>query len=263
MFSPLVARILRRLKNSIIDREVSRAIEQIEATRRPAGSRSPPDAGTLTVVDYGSANVLKIDTAAKPKIRGAVVFKGSNNQVQIGASCHGPSVHFELGSDARVQIDDDCRLSNLFIYCLKGGSVQIGAGSSFEAEVRLQLHEPGRIVIGRDCLFSTNIDVSISDMHSIVSETTGARLNPPADIVLDDHVWIGTRAMILKGSHVGRGSIVGACSVVTGAIEENCVAAGAPAKVKRKGVTWRIELLPVNSQGLPENRGSPSLQYKF
>ena len=52
-----------------------------------------------------------------------------------------------------------------------------------------------------------------------------------ADIIIEDNVWIGFGAVILKGVRVGKGSIVGACGVVTKDIPPFCVAAGNPAKI--------------------------------
>ena len=49
--------------------------------------------------------------------------------------------------------------------------------------------------------------------------------------------------MILKGSHIEAGSIVGAGSIVTGHVPPNSLAVGNPARVIRSGVTWNHKLL--------------------
>ena len=90
---------------------------------------------------------------------------------------------------------------------------------------------------------ASEIDMTISDMHSIVDVVSGQRLNPARDIVLEERVWVGQRAMILKGSHIESGSIVGAGAIVTGRIPANSLAVGVPAKVIRSGVTWAHKLL--------------------
>lgn len=87
------------------------------------------------------------------------------------------------------------------------------------------------------------MDISVSDIHSIVDLATGARINPARDIQVGERVWVGQRVLILKGSQIGDGSIIGAGSVVTGTIPKNVIAAGAPARVIRQGVTWRGELI--------------------
>jgi acetyltransferase-like isoleucine patch superfamily enzyme len=50
------------------------------------------------------------------------------------------------------------------------------------------------------------------------------------DVVVEDDVWIGTGAVILPGVHIGRGSVIGANSVVTKDVQPFSVVAGVPAK---------------------------------
>lgn len=50
-------------------------------------------------------------------------------------------------------------------------------------------------------------------------------------ITIGDNVWIGTRAIVLKGVSIGEGSIIGAGSIVTNDIPPYSIAAGNPAKV--------------------------------
>ncbi|MCR5205013.1 MAG: acyltransferase [Lachnospiraceae bacterium] len=54
------------------------------------------------------------------------------------------------------------------------------------------------------------------------------------DIVIEDDVWIGFGASILKGVTIGRGAIVGAKSVVTHDVEPFTVVAGNPAKIVKR-----------------------------
>ncbi|MEM5776015.1 MAG: DapH/DapD/GlmU-related protein, partial [Anaerolineaceae bacterium] len=54
-----------------------------------------------------------------------------------------------------------------------------------------------------------------------------------APVVIEDMVFIGTNSLVLKGAHIGRGSVIGAGSVVTGEIPAGVIAAGNPARVIR------------------------------
>lgn len=51
------------------------------------------------------------------------------------------------------------------------------------------------------------------------------------DIIVDEDVWIGNHVILLSGVHVGRGSEIGAGSVVRGAIPPYAVVIGNPCKV--------------------------------
>ncbi len=47
------------------------------------------------------------------------------------------------------------------------------------------------------------------------------------------NVWIGMRAIVLKGATIGDGAVIAAGSVVTGDIPGNVLAGGVPARVIR------------------------------
>jgi maltose O-acetyltransferase len=51
-----------------------------------------------------------------------------------------------------------------------------------------------------------------------------------APVKIEDHAWIGSRALILPGVTVGEGAVVAAGAVVTGDVEPYCVVAGVPAR---------------------------------
>lgn len=50
-------------------------------------------------------------------------------------------------------------------------------------------------------------------------------------IIVEDDVWIGTRAMILSGVRIGQGSIIAAGSVVTKDVPPYAIVGGVPAKI--------------------------------
>jgi acetyltransferase-like isoleucine patch superfamily enzyme len=55
-----------------------------------------------------------------------------------------------------------------------------------------------------------------------------------APVVIEDDVWVGLSAIILKGVTVHRGAVVGAGAVVTQSVPPLCVVAGNPARVVKQ-----------------------------
>lgn len=51
------------------------------------------------------------------------------------------------------------------------------------------------------------------------------------DIVIEEDVWIGANVTILSGTHISRGCVVGACSLVNREIPPYAVVVGSPAKI--------------------------------
>jgi acetyltransferase-like isoleucine patch superfamily enzyme len=77
-------------------------------------------------------------------------------------------------------------------------------------------------------------NVSVSPEVSIV--TASHDMHDPEfklidfPVVIEDHVWIGTRATVLPNVTIGRGAVVAAGAVVTTDVEPMAIVAGVPAK---------------------------------
>jgi acetyltransferase-like isoleucine patch superfamily enzyme len=197
----------------------------------------------LVIEDRGTDNKVRILPALLQQLNGRIELRGNGNIISIGAPARSQALNIGLGSRSKVVIGAHCLLGQLLIHTEESAEVVIGAASAFNGLVRLLLHEAGRIALGEFCLFGSDVDVTISDMHSIVDAATGKRLNPAGDVKLGNRVWVGQRSTILKGVTIGNDVIIGAGAVVTRDVPANCIAAGNPARVVRKGVTWRPELL--------------------
>ncbi|MDR1408878.1 MAG: CatB-related O-acetyltransferase, partial [Oscillospiraceae bacterium] len=54
------------------------------------------------------------------------------------------------------------------------------------------------------------------------------------DTIIGNDVWVGQNAVILPGTHIGNGAIIGANAVVSGAIASYTIMAGNPARLVRR-----------------------------
>ncbi len=57
------------------------------------------------------------------------------------------------------------------------------------------------------------------------------------DVVVEEDVWIGTNCTLLPGAHIGRGSIIGANSLVNKEIPPYAVAVGSPSRIIRTSLS--------------------------
>ena len=196
----------------------------------------------LQVDDHGADNWVEIAPADRHALAGRVTFTGSGARLAIGPGCVDTGINLELASHAAVTIGARNHLGALVIHACPGARVDVADDIGINGVVRLLLHEPARITIGRGCLLAADIDISVSDMHPIFDVASGARINPAADIVIGDRVWIGARTLVLKGAAIGHDTVIGAASVVLGAVPANCTAAGNPVRVIRSGTRWSMDL---------------------
>ncbi len=97
-----------------------------------------------------------------------------------------------------------------------------------------------KITIDEDCMLANGIEIRCGDSHSILNEN-GERINLAQNIYIEKHVWIGSRAMILKGVTIGQGSIVAAGSIVTKEVPNNTLVSGVPAKIIKQNINWKRE----------------------
>ncbi len=113
----------------------------------------------------------------------------------------------------------------------RGGALKIGSECGFSATVIVARE---RVSIGDRVLVGANSTIVDTDFHPVMAEarrehpTRGAKTAP---VVIEDDVFIGMGVIILKGSHLQRGCVVGAGSVVSGRFPANSVIAGNPARV--------------------------------
>ena len=138
----------------------------------------------------------------------------------IGDNCTMDGVHFAVGAQGRVEIGDYCYFTNAVLLCEE--SLRVGS----------------YVVIG------WNATIVDTDFHPIApaeriadalacSPLGRLRSRPPISkmpVVIEDDVWIGPNATILKGVRVGTGAFIEAGAVVTRDVPAHFRVVGNPAQ---------------------------------
>src|ERR1051325_4842587 len=158
-------------------------------------------------------------------IRGELAFKRfhskENPAVIVGKHCTLDGVHFALGENARIQIGDYCCFSNAVLLS--------------ELELR----------IGNYVIVGWNATIADTDFHplspaqrvadAIACSPLGEKRNRPLitaePITIEDDVWIGPSATILKGVRIGAGSFIEPGALVTRNVAPRSRVAGNPAQI--------------------------------
>lgn len=134
-----------------------------------------------------------------------------------------------------------------FIKIGKGSSIHINViieGISLKRKNIRKLKVGKNTSIGRCTVLDIRGGLTIGDNVSIspnVTFITGSYNMQASDFkyeafetIVEDYVWIGTRAIILPGVKIGKGAVIGAGSVVTKDVGEYEFVAGNPAKFIKK-----------------------------
>ena len=173
----------------------------------------------LNVKFYGKNNVIEIQEPYKIKQLNCICY-GSNNKLVLKKQASIKKYMRVIFQEANfLEIDENFSLqSSLFSF---------------------RNSKSKKIKIGKDCMFSYNLEIRVSDAHLIYDIKTKEILNLPKDIEIGDHVWIAAGVKVLKGTKIPDNCIVGANSIVTKAFkDENSIIAGTPAKIIKRGVNW-------------------------
>ncbi|AME09817.1 transferase [Gemella sp. oral taxon 928] len=140
--------------------------------------------------------------------------------------------------DKRIEI-----LKKLFGTC----SDYVFIEPSFRCDYGFNIHIHGFAFINYNCVILDNSPVNIGNGafiapgvciacsgHAIHPEQRAKGVSTSAPITLEDNVWIGANSTVCGGVTIGKGSIIGAGSVVNKDIPAGVIAAGSPCKVIRK-----------------------------
>ena len=136
------------------------------------------------------------------------------------------------------------------IYFLRPALLRVfGADVAWRVQIAgsVKVYFPWRLSIGGDTAIGPGVNfynlgylrigsrVVISQNAYLCGGTHDhSRVNYPlicAPIAIEDDVWVGAAAFLCPGVQVGRGSVVGACSVVSKNVDAWTIVAGNPARV--------------------------------
>ncbi|GAA2903785.1 acyltransferase [Pseudonocardia halophobica] len=110
-----------------------------------------------------------------------------------------------------------------------GDKVVLGRNNTVNCYLDVEI---GAASIVADWVYVTDFDHRTSDVHVPIKDQGIVK----APVRIGPDTWIGVKVSVLRGSRIGRGSVLGAHAVVRGDIPEYSIAVGTPARVVRNRV---------------------------
>lgn len=163
-------------------------------------------------------------------IRRPVYMRGKNSLDGGRGLTTGHACRFDLVGDKKTLfIGNNCEIGdNVHIVAHK--SVKIGHNVLMASKIFIS---------------DTNHGIYSGDNQDSPKTVPNSRSLTTAPVEIGNNVWIGENAVILPGSKIGDGCIVGANAVVNGLFEGGCMIAGVPAKIIKRWCPEREEWIKI------------------
>lgn len=115
-------------------------------------------------------------------------------------------------------------------------------GENFQMNDYVHITAMEKVKIGNNVLFASKIYVSDCSHGSYAGDQNDSSPDSiphnrklfAKPVIIEDNVWLGEFVSVLPGVTIGRGTIVGANSVVSKSLPANVIAVGTPAKPIKK-----------------------------
>lgn len=207
-------------------------VKNVEIT----GLRDDDSTAVFIPTGFGPPNRLRIRISAS----------AANNLIVFGPNCQAYGDILISGSNNSVFFSGEDGGAGLYNISINSNNscFYLGRGGTSNGLSIFIAGDSSSVSIGEGVLVAHDVKIYTSDMHALFDATSGDWINPPASVVIEPHVWLGRQCTIMKGSHIGFGSVIGLGSVLSGKFEKRVVAAGVPARIIRRNTTWVMPNYP-------------------
>lgn len=145
--------------------------------------------------------------------KSTLTFKGSNSVIYlVGGSKKSFKFKLFVGTGSSIYIGRDALFH-------KNGSVHITAS------------EKCHVIVGSGTMVGNGVWIRTGDAHPVYSTKTFERVNHGKNVIIGDHVWLAQDCIVLKGTTIGSGAIIGARSLASKIYYSNTSYAGTPARM--------------------------------
>lgn len=138
----------------------------------------------------------------------------------IGVNTIHPGTEIIIRKRGTITIGKDVSTQRRVTFSSMGGHITVGNNVSFNRNVIIVSHE--NICIGDNCILGPNVLIYDHDhkfdFHDISRDTFNT-----SPVIIDRNCWIGANVIILKGTHIGEGCIIGAGTVLQGDIPAHTI----------------------------------------
>ncbi len=171
----------------------------------------------------GKGNTIKIASDIDIDSDITICIYGDNNTIEINSG--------KMIYNIQMGYSDGNRLTNNCLFSSGQNTHCNGAFFPF-------LEDNTSIKIGKDCMFSWNIEIRCTDEHSVLDMDNNV-INKATSVEIGNHVWLGHDVTVMKNTSIPDNCVVGLKSIVTKKFTKpNCLIAGIPATIRKENINW-------------------------
>jgi acetyltransferase-like isoleucine patch superfamily enzyme len=179
---------------------------------------------------FNGNKIFKHRSARIEQGGGRILFGNTRHPFRV------PPGFIRLEEDAKLIITGDVDIADgVMIGIGPGATLEIGENTTINTNARVGVKESIRI--GRNCTISAEAGIMDTDVHFILDHE-GNKMRATAPIEIGDHVWIGTRCTILKGTRIESGAVIRSNALVQGRIPAKSVVEAKRPHVMPFNVEW-------------------------
>lgn len=175
-------------------------------------------------------------------LRSRINVQGKDNQLVFDQCLISDSIINVAGENNLIQVAKGVKLRQVNIIIRgKNCTILIDSNTTFGGARIINVGSNNAISIGKECLFSDQIEIWASDSHAIYDENSNW-INREKPITIGNNVWIGSRVTILKGVTIADGAIIGMGTLLTKNVKQKTLVAGTNSlKVLKENIHWTLD----------------------
>ena len=182
---------------------------------------------------FNGNKIFKHRSARIEQRNGRILFGAFNHPFKM------PAGFIRLEANAKLIVTGDVFIGDgTWIEIGPGATLEIGGNTYFHVNIRMGVKESIRI--GRDCGISGEVGIFDTDMHPIL-DPAGNKMRVTAPIEIGDHVWIGARSVIMKGTRIESGAVIGATALVQGRVPAKSLVFPNRSRVIPLNIEWVLK----------------------
>ena len=122
------------------------------------------------------------------------------------------------------------------IRCDKDAIIEIG--KDFYCNKNCFIRSTNHLIIGNNCLLGWNVQILTTDGHSIMYDNH--QCEKDKYVRIGNHVWVASNSYIQKDVDIADDCVIAQGAIITKSFSEpKCLIGGIPAKIIKKGITWK------------------------